>query len=207
MPQNILIATKNPHKVHKIKQMFQRKNRDVKFYTLDDVEDLQIQENEASFEKNAILKAQEYSKTFDGLVVATDGGVIIPSLPEWNPLYTRRFAGNNATDRDRIDKVLHLMRGKTGFERTMFWQEAIALCKNDKRLFSIAVKGIEGLMGNHFDPNKYKPGIWLCSIWEFPQFGGKNFFDLSPSEQLQVEISWAKLGKALHSYLEEHELY
>lgn len=206
MAQKLLIATGNPHKVEKIKQMFNGNNKNFEFLTLNNVNNLKIEENKDTFEKNAIHKAVEYSKIFDGLVVATDGGVIIPSLPEWNPLYTKRFAGKKATDEDRILKILEMMRGKTRLERVMYWQEAIALCRGGKRLFSVAVKGIEGVMGHHFDPKKYRHGIWLCSVWEFPQFGGKNFFDLSTAEQLEVEISWTKLGDALHDYLVEHNL-
>ena len=176
------------------------------FYTPEDIDEIDIDENEDSFERNATLKAREYSKNFDGLVVATDGGVLIPAIPQWNPLYTRRFAGADATDEDRVELVLDMMRDKSDGDRRMYWQEAIALCKDGERLFSVAVDGIEGVMGHHFDPLKYKPGIWLCSIWEFPQFEGKNFFDLDKDQQLQVEISWTKLGSVLHEYLATYKL-
>ena len=206
MSQKILIATTNHHKIEKIKQMFDGNDTLFEFYDLDDVKKIDVEETEDSFEKNAILKAREHSKHFKGLVITTDGGVVIPSLPTWDPLYTRRFAGDHASDHDRIAKMLDMMRDKKDAERRMYWQEAIALCKNGKRLFSMTVQGIDGVMGRRYDPAKYKSGIWLCSIWEFPQFDGKNFFDLSEAEQKEAEISWTRLGNALYEYLVEHKL-
>jgi non-canonical purine NTP pyrophosphatase (RdgB/HAM1 family) len=208
LQKQILIATTNPHKFQKIQSMFKIGEQDFEILSLNDLNlNLNIDENEDTFEKNAVLKAREYSKHFDGLVVSTDGGIVIPTLPQWNPLYTRRFAGANLTDEGRISKILEMMKNKKGSDRSMHWQEAIAICKNGKRLFSLEVKGIKGKMDKVFDPSKYKEGIWLCSIWSFPQFGNKNFFDLTTKEQLEAEISWAKLGVALRDYINEHNLF
>lgn len=98
------------------------------------------------------------------------------------------------------------MSSKKGVDRKMHWQEAIAICKNGKRLLSISVKGIEGVMAESVDSSKYKKGIWLCSIWDFPQFDNKNFFDLSSKEMAQAEISWHRLGVAINDYLTKHNL-
>ncbi len=207
MRNKILIATNNPHKVKKITSML---------VGLDNVLietpalaglDMDIDESGDTFESNAVLKAVEYSRRYDGLVIATDGGMNIPYLADWVAIRTKRFAGDRATDQDRIRQVLSRMHNKTGKERQMAWREAIAVAKNGRKLFSIEVPGAEGLMSTNYDPKKYRAGIWLCSIWEFPQFGNKNFFDLTEDEVAEVEISWLRLGKALSKYLAENDYF
>lgn len=202
---NLLIASENPHKQQKIQDMFSIYEPDIKINKLGNYPLKKIDENKDSFEKNAILKACEYSSEFDGYVVATDGGVVIPALKGWNPLYTKRFCGENTSDVVRIRKMLELMSNKKGAERTMFWQEAIAICKNGKRIFSVSVRGIEGIMAESDDSLKYRKGIWLCSIWNFPQYKNKNFFDLDPKEMAQAEISWQRLGTAISDFMTRHD--
>ncbi len=163
--------------------------------------DIKIEETGETFEENAVIKAIEYSKHYNGFVIATDGGIIIPALGTvWNSLQTRRFAGKKATDFERIKKLLELMKGKSGDKRKASWNEAIAIARKGRLLFSKQVEGIEGILQNDFDEKKYKEGIWLCSIWFFPQFG-KNFFDLSKDEVDEVEISWRKLRNLTREFL------
>ncbi len=73
---------------------------------------------------------------------------------------------------------------------------------NGQVLFSKEVKGVKGVLQESFDPTKYKPGIWVCSIWYFPELN-KNFFDMTEKEQEYVEISWHKLFRKTRNYLEK----
>jgi inosine/xanthosine triphosphate pyrophosphatase family protein len=203
---NLLIATGNPHKIRKISEMFI--GQDAHIQTPKQVGiTLEIDEDKATFEENATLKAVEYSRLYDGIVVATDGGMTIPSLEGWNPLRTKRFAGESATDEERIAQLLKRMVHKQGPERSMVWREAVAIAKGGKKLFSIEVPGAEGVMATSFNPKYYRPGIWVCSIWEFPQFDGKNFFELNENQVKAAEISWGRLGEALGAYLSENEYF
>lgn len=207
MTTNILIATNNPHKVKKITDML----AGLESVSIDTPRsaglDIEVDESGETFEENAVLKAVEYSQRYDGLVIATDGGMNIPHLPDWEAIRTKRFAGDHATDEDRIRDLLTRMRDKVGAERQMTWREAVAVAKNGKKLFSIEVPGAGGLMSINYDPAKYREGIWLCSIWQFPQFDNKNFFDLTTLEVAEVEISWSRLGSALRQYLLENEYF
>ncbi len=85
----------------------------------------------------------------------------------------------------------------------MVWNEAIAMAKDGKLLFSKQVEGIEGLLQKDFDASKYREGIWVCSVWYFPQFK-KNFFDLSKNETDEVEISWHELRKLTRKFLRRY---
>lgn len=198
----ILVATSNSHKREKLSWIVSKY-----FKTINFLEDLKakvrIEENGKSFKENAEIKALAYSKYYDGYVIATDGGVLIPSLGKnWNPLRTKRFAGEDISDFERIRLLLDFMKNKTGKDRITTWNEAIAVAKNGKVLFSSQAEGIEGVLQTTFDEKKYKPGIWICSIWYFPRFK-KNFFDLSENEIKEVEISWSKLKSATNEFLDK----
>ncbi len=155
------------------------------------------EETADSFLKIAEQKAVDYSKHVGGLAIATDGGASFPGLKDWNPLTTKRFV--EGTDEERISAMLEIMNEAS--DRTVEWREAVAIADNGELLFSAEAKAMDGVISRSFDSKNYQPGIWLCSITEFPTFGGKNFFDLSDSEREQTEDSWAKLEFKVKEYL------
>ncbi len=129
MKDKILLATNNPHKSEKLTWIV-----DGYFSRIETPKEiglsLDVEEIGKTFEENAIIKALSFSRYYDGYVIATDGGVSIPALGRgWDGLRTKRFAGEEATDQDRIEKLLSLMKDKKGDERAMFWHEAIASCQ------------------------------------------------------------------------------
>lgn len=201
MKSNITLATTNPHKIKKLTWIVKPFFLNIQTQS----GDIDIDEIANSFEGNAALKAIEVSKTYGGYAIATDGGVTIPSLKNWDSLLTKRFIGkDDATDFDRIDALIELMKDKTGDERRIVWREAIALAKDGKLLFSTEVDGDEGSLQDTYDKKHYRPGIWQCTITCYPQFGGKNFFELSEKEREYAEISWYRLRDAMSEYLQSH---
>lgn len=196
----ILIATGNKHKREKLLWIVSGLFEKIEFPENLEIK-IEVEEDGKTFEENAVKKAVEFSKHYDGYTISTDGGILIPVLGNlWNGLRTKRFAGEKATDFERIEKLLELMKDKNGEERKMVWNEAIAIAKDGKLLFSKQVEGIEGVLQTEFDKSKYREGIWVCSVWFFPQFN-KNFFDLSTEEVSKAEVSWKKLRKATHKFL------
>lgn len=196
----ILIATGNKHKKEKLSWIV-----DGYFEKIEFPEDLEIriklEENGKTFAENAAKKAIAFSSHYDGYTISTDGGILIPVLGNlWDGLRTKRFAGEGVSDFERIAKLMDLMKDKKNDERKMVWNEAIAIAKEGKLLFSKQVEGIEGVLQQEFDESKYREGIWVCSVWFFPQFK-KNFFDLAPKEVRKVEISWEKLRKVTRKFL------
>lgn len=81
----------------------------------------------------------------------------------------------------------------------------MAVADNGKLLFSIEAEAMPGLISEHFNPSHYQPGIWLCSITEFPQFGNKNFFELTPEERAKTENSWAKLKVKFAQFMDKSD--
>lgn len=181
--KNIIIGTKNPHKQEKLSWIVEG------YYNPQIINDLETApETGTDFLSIAKEKAIFYSKKYKGLAISTDGGAIIPGLPTWDPIHTKRFAN---TDEERINKLLKLMSDKEN--RTVEWHESIAIANNGKIIFSDSAKAMDGQLSKEFNPEFYKPGIWLCSITYFPEFNNKNFFELNEEELKLSEDSWQKL--------------
>lgn len=202
MSDRLILATTNPHKISKLLWIF-----GLYFKTITpQSKSIEINEIGDSFEEIACLKAVEVSKKYKGLAVATDGGVLIPSLgANWNALLTRRFLGfEGVTDFDRIEGLLDLMKDKKGQDRIIEWREALAIADNGEVIFSTEVKGDSGMVQETYNPEQYKPGIWQCTITCYPQFNNKNFFELTDSEREYAEISWHRLKHQVESFQQEH---
>jgi XTP/dITP diphosphohydrolase len=100
----LVVATRNRHKTHEIQQILGPgfKVRDLGAHP--DVPE--IRETGTSFEENAKLKALAASAQLPGLVIADDSGLEVDGLDGAPGIYSARYAGANATDRDKIDKLL-----------------------------------------------------------------------------------------------------
>jgi len=146
-------------------------------------------------------KAAYYSKKFDGPVIATDGGAAIPALKGWDARFTKRFGGEGLDDFQRMDLLLEKATRLKGKEREFCWIECAAIAEKGKIIFSACAKGDEGSLQTAYDAKKYKKGIWLCSLWFYPELK-KNFFDLTPVErEKKAESSWKKLDAEIKRFL------
>lgn len=192
----IVIASTNPHKICKIKEILEPHFDDVK--SLLDFPDIKpVEENGETFAENAKLKALDLTSQLYTTVIATDAGATIPALGDsWNNLHTRRFIGENKTDEDRVRKMLEMMNGKT--DRRVWFTEAYALCKNGEMLLEFEINSPVGHIKELWD-GRMKPGAWLLSLWHLPN-RNKDFFDLTPQEMKEEENTWATLKEKLDSY-------
>ena len=66
----------------------------------------EIRESGTSFEENATLKALAASKQLPALVIADDSGLEVDALGGAPGIYSARYAGANATEKEKIDKLL-----------------------------------------------------------------------------------------------------
>jgi XTP/dITP diphosphohydrolase len=101
---NLIAATRNAHKTGEIQQIFgpEFEVRDLSAYP----EISETVESGVSFEENAKLKAVAVSKKLPGLVIADDSGLEVEALGGGPGIYSARYAGANATDRQNIGKLL-----------------------------------------------------------------------------------------------------
>lgn len=74
-------------------------------------------ESAPTFAENAAGKALHYSELAEGVVLADDSGLVVPALDGAPGVRSARYAGPEATDADRIGKLLRAMEGKKGDAR------------------------------------------------------------------------------------------
>jgi XTP/dITP diphosphohydrolase len=100
----LVVATRNRHKTREIQQSLGPDFRVCDLGAHPEISE--IDESGASFEENAKLKAVAASKQLPTLVIADDSGLEVDALDGAPGIYSARYAGANATDRDKIDKLL-----------------------------------------------------------------------------------------------------
>jgi XTP/dITP diphosphohydrolase len=100
----LIVATRNPHKTREIEQIFGSglPVRDLTAHP----EISEIRESGTSFEENAKLKAMAVSKKLPGLVIADDSGLEVEALGGAPGIQSARYAGVNASDKEKIAKLL-----------------------------------------------------------------------------------------------------
>ena len=125
-----------------------------------------FEENAPTFAENAAGKALHYSRRADGLVFADDSGLVVPALGGAPGVHSARYAGPQATNAQRIEKLLDEMRGKTGAERAAHFVCAIALAERG-RVLALVTDGVDGEIlevprgsgGFGYDPVFYFPAL------------------------------------------------
>ncbi len=106
-----VIATGNPHKLIELERILNPLGIDAVSsksleISLDDVE-----ETGTTFEENAYLKAKAACDKTGFPAVADDSGLCVDALNGAPGVYSARYAGENATDRERYEKLLQVMEG------------------------------------------------------------------------------------------------
>ena len=77
-------------------------------------------------------------------MIADDSGLVVPALGGAPGVHSARYAGPDASDADRIRKLLGEMRGKNGEERRARFVCVVAVAESGKMrgLFSASAEGI-----------------------------------------------------------------
>ena len=120
----LLVASSNKHKIDELTAMVSPIG--IQVITPNEVGGIpEVEETGNTFEENASLKATEIAKLKNCYVFADDSGLEVEAL-NWAPgIYSARYAGPNATDTDRINKLLSELEGVT--DRTARFVCAIAI--------------------------------------------------------------------------------
>ncbi len=104
----ILIATSNKGKVKEFKKLFQNHN----IFSLTDLNITDAIEDGSSFLENALIKAKHGAKESKKYSIADDSGLVVPGLDFEPGIFSARYAGENATDKENRDKVIKKLNEK-----------------------------------------------------------------------------------------------
>ena len=123
----IILATSNKGKVKEIRSLFEAD--DVTPFS-DILGPMEIEETGKSFAENALIKARTIFEKLgrnDVIVVSDDSGITVPALNDEPGIYSARYAGEGASDRDNLEKLVEEL-GKKGLkEAPAYYTAAIAV--------------------------------------------------------------------------------
>jgi XTP/dITP diphosphohydrolase len=126
----LLLATTSRHKLVELQQIFA--GLPVSLVTASDVGlDLEVDETGSTFEENAVLKARAFAQESGLPSLADDSGLEIDALGGEPGVRSKRYAGPDASDADRIALVLRRLEGVPDERRTARFRCAMALATPD----------------------------------------------------------------------------
>lgn len=103
--RRLLVATGSAHKLIELQRLFG--DLPIDLVTLRDVGITdEAPEDGATFEANALQKARWYAQASGEWTLADDSGLEVVALSGAPGVYTRRYAGPNATDTENYEKLL-----------------------------------------------------------------------------------------------------
>ncbi|WHH60528.1 XTP/dITP diphosphatase [Petroclostridium sp. X23] len=161
----IVVATKNKGKIKEIQHIL--KDLPVQVLSQDDLDiKTDVEETGSTFEENALIKAREIQKMCNEVTIADDSGLEVDYLNGAPGIYTARYAGEGATDIDKMNKLIKELDGVPLENRTARFVCAIAAVFPDGK--KIVVRGeCEGLIA--FEPVGEK-GFGYDPLFYLPQY-------------------------------------
>ena len=187
----LLLASSNANKLREYRSMAQ--GHAIELDLLPRFRELPaFPEDASTFAENAAGKALHYSRSSEEIVFADDSGLVVPALDGAPGVHSARYAGPDASDAQRIEKLLKEMRGKKGDKRRARFVCAIAAARAGKML-AVMSDSAEGFIA---DESRGHEGFGYDPIFYFPPCG-KTFAELREVEKNEV----SHRGKAFRKLL------
>jgi len=163
----LFLASSNPGKLAEYRALAAATSLPIELALLPDFDALPaFEEGAPTFAENAAGKALHYSRQGNGLVFADDSGLVVPSLGGAPGVHSARYAGPQATNSQRIEKLLRELRCRSGTERAAYFVCAIALAERGRAMAIVTdrvdgeiLEGPRGSGGFGYDPVFYFPAL------------------------------------------------
>ncbi|MEI6055240.1 MAG: XTP/dITP diphosphatase [Lentisphaerota bacterium] len=138
--KTLLIASNNKHKIIELKKILE--NSDFKVISMSEAGFChEIEETGTTFEENAVLKAKAIALEKHTFVFADDSGLEVEALDNRPGVYSARYAGDGASDSDRIKKLLGELKDKTNRNARFVCVIAISTPDGKVEIFRGEVRG------------------------------------------------------------------
>ena len=193
--KEVILASNNKNKLREFKEKLKKFDIDV-ISQKEAGFDIDVEETGTTFTENAKIKAESVYKLSKKPVIADDSGLEIDFLDGAPGVYSHRFAGIDATDKDRINKVLKLMEDVPDDKRTARFRCSICYIdsKGEEHIFEGCCEGKiarQELGNNNFG---YDP-IFLC--------GDKTFAQMEQEEKNEI----SHRGLAMKKFIDYLRVY
>lgn len=189
-PDEIFLASGNPHKIEELKQILNPMGIKLKS-TLDFPEVNQVVEDQPALEGNALKKARHWFKVTGLPSLSDDTGLEVDALGGKPGVHSARYAGEKATYEENTQKLLSELEGKS--DRSAQFRTVIAFIdQSGKEHFFEGVcrggilKEKRGEKGFGYDP------VFVPDGYE------QTFAELSSEEKNRI----SHRGKAMQAFLE-----
>ena len=156
----MVIATHNKDKLKELKRGLS--DLDVDLVDLSEFPEIgEIIEDGETLKENAFIKARHVFNVTGLPSIADDTGLEVEALDGKPGVHTARFAGENCSYSDNINKMLDVMENIENSERTAEFKTVMAFVDSERELFSegtvkgMIAKEIKGLGGFGYDPIFY----------------------------------------------------
>lgn len=160
MAAQVVLATKNRHKLDELHRILMGAGLDVELLGIDAFPDLpDIPETESSFAGNALLKAREIARIIGLPAIADDSGLCVDALNGMPGIFSARWAGRHGDDAANLALLLGQLSDVPDRRRTAAFHcaAAIALPDGTERVVEGTVEGViirepRGTNGFGYDP-------------------------------------------------------
>lgn len=186
--QTIVLSTGNQDKVRELSQMMDEDK--FKILSKKDIGlgDLEIEEKGHSLSDNAEIKVIELYKAMKAKgedvdnywILADDTGLFVPAIRNLPGIYSARYAGENATYDDNVNKLLKRMNGLEMQDRDAYFMTVIAVIKNGQ-LFEYQGK----LEGRILEEKRGEGGFGYDPVFYVVE-KGKTLAELSLEEKNEI---------------------
>jgi XTP/dITP diphosphohydrolase len=159
-------------------------------------------ETGTSFLENARIKALAYARRSGRLTVADDSGISVFALGGEPGLFSSRFGGEGASDRERNQLLLSKLDGVPRERRGARFTSAVALARDGELLFE-AEEHVEGLIA---EAMRGANGFGYDPLFYYPPFG-RTFGEVPRAEKDRVSHrgkAFARLRRFLSELVESN---
>ena len=191
-PVRALLASSNPGKLCEYRELARDSGFEVDL--IPNLRELPpFDESAPTFAENSAGKVLHYSSFLGELILSDDSGLVVPALGGAPGVHSARYAGPNATDKDRVRKLLCDMNGKQGNERRARFVCVTAIARRC-RILAVVSDFLEGVIQNEAGGTG---GFGYDPIFLVPVLG-RTFAQTSPEEKNRL----SHRGKAFRKVLE-----
>jgi XTP/dITP diphosphohydrolase len=187
----LLLASSNPGKLREYRALAGASS--IELQLISDFGELPpFAESAPTFAENAAGKAQHYSRFAEGIVLADDSGLVVPALRGAPGVHSARYAGPNATDGDRVQKLLREMEGKKGEERRARFVCVAAIARR-RRVLAVVSDLAQGLI---LSEPRGEDGFGYDPVFYFEELG-QSYAEASREEKNRFSHRGKAFGKLL----------
>ncbi len=181
-PAKLLVATNNRGKLREYAELLKGIPFELTTLSEQGITE-EVEESGSSLKQNAIHKATSYAKLSGLTTMADDSGLEVDALGGEPGPFSRRYAGDNVSDKERNDYLLAKLRDVPGEKRTARFRAVIAIASPDGK-----VKTTEGVC----------EGIISFDFKGTGGFGYDPIFYLPTLDKHMAEISLAEKNRISH---------